>query len=381
MSLSVVIPNFNHGKLLARAVQALMAQRPLPAEIIVVNDGSTDNSRSVIAALQACFPCILAIDHKVNRGVAASMNEGLHTATGEFVYFAAADDFCLSGLFASANSALIDHREAAFYCSRVVLVDPAGAILGFRPFMQPSPRAAFLNPKRVRQELARSDQWCVGPAVIYRRNRLLEIGGFDPAMGAFTDGIIVRRLALESGFFFDPQLLVCWEISPTSFSARTALSLSENSQLIAKARDEVRSSFPADIRIGYAESLSRRLRFNMARLWLVFGKGKLDLAGLAEVLQFTGYSRSILQLAARLPFARYLLLAWMAIVLRPYSIGAVVAGCYRALKARLFEKPRAQRAIARVRSLAANYQGDPHPCVRDGGRTGSRSRADQSSHV
>jgi glycosyltransferase involved in cell wall biosynthesis len=374
MSFSVVIPNFNHGRLLPRAVHALMAQRPMPAEIVIINDGSTDDSRSVIAALRARFPCILAIDHAVNRGVVAAMNEGLRAATGEFVYFAAADDFSLQDLFARAETALLGHREAAFFCSRVVLADPEGTILGFRPFMQPSRKAAFLTPRRVRKKLAHSDQWCVGPSVIYRRTRLLETGGFDDAMGAFTDGLVVRRLALESGFCFDPQLLVCWEISPTGLSARTALSVAENTRLIAKAVDAVRSGFPADIRIAYAEQLSRRLRFNMARLWLVFGKGGIDVAGLAEVLQFKGYSRKILQLVARSPYASYALLTWMALVLRPYGMGAIVGGCYRALKARLFETRAAKRAIAQVRTLAANYTVYPPPCACEEGNARGSTR-------
>jgi len=350
----------------------------MPAEIVIINDGSTDDSRSVIAALRARFPCILAIDHAVNRGVVAAMNEGLRAATGEFVYFAAADDFCLPDLFARAETALRGHREAAFFCSRVVLADPEGTILGFRPFMQPSRKAAFLTPRRVRKKLAHSDQWCVGPSVIYRRTRLLETGGFDDAMGAFTDGLIVRRLALESGFFFDPQLLVCWEISPTGLSARTALSVEETTRLIAKAVVAVRSSFPADIRIAYAEQLSRRLRFNMARLWLVFGKSKVDVAGLAEVLQFKGYSRKILQLLARFPYASYALLTWMTLVLRPYGIGAIVAGCYRAIKSRLFEKSEAEHAIAQARTVAANNTPDPCRCPPEIGGT---SPANRSSHV
>src|SRR5438132_1170775 len=122
--------------------------------------------------------------------------------------------------------------------------------------MQPCSKAAFLSPTEVRDRLAHSDQWCVGPAVIYRRSRLLAAGGFDETMGAFTDGLIVRRLALESGFFFDPQLVVAWEVAPTSLSARTALSVAENTQLIAKAVREVQSSFPADIRDDYSDLLS-----------------------------------------------------------------------------------------------------------------------------
>jgi glycosyltransferase involved in cell wall biosynthesis len=379
MTLSVVIPNFNHGKLLPRAVHAVIAQRPQPIEIIIINDGSTDDSHSVIAALQARFPRILAIDHKLNQGVVATMNEGLHTARGELVYFAAADDFCLPGLFAHAEAALLAHRAAAFFCARAVLVDPGGSIVGFRPFMQPASQALFLTPDRVREELAHSDQWCVGPAVIYRRSRLLEIGGFDGAMGAFTDGLVVRRLALESGFFFDPQLLVCWEISPSSLSARTALSETENIRLISNAVDQVRANFPADVRIAYAERLSRRLRFNMARLWLVFGRGKIDTSGLTEVLQFNGYARNVLQLTTYC--GRYATLAWMTLVLRPYSIRAVVVGCYRAVKAALCEKSIAQRAVEQVRTLAADNKPFPPAGLQRDTKAGSDLQLDRSPHA
>jgi glycosyltransferase involved in cell wall biosynthesis len=348
MKFSVVIPNFNHGKLLPRAVSALMAQRPLPTEIFIINDGSTDDSLSFIETLQSRFACVRLIHHEHNRGVVTGMNEGMHATTGDLVYFAAADDFSLPALFATANYALREHPDAAFFCGRVVLVDPDGAILGYRPFMQPSGKAAFLTPADVRNRLVQSDNWCVGPTVIYRRSRLLEAGGFSEAMGAFADGLMVRRLALESGFYFDPRLVVAWEISPTSFSARSALSVAENTRLIAKAVEEVGSSFPTDIRNTYADRLSRRLRFNMARLWLVFEKDSINVSGLAEVLQFKGYPRKILQLAGRLPFARYALLMWMALVLRPYGMGAILAGCYRAIKARLLETSAAERAIAQA---------------------------------
>ena len=350
MIFTAVIPNFNHGKLLPRAVTALMAQRPLPTEIFIINDGSTDNSRLVIEALQSRFDCIRSIHHEQNRGVVAGMNEGLQAAKGDFVYFAAADDFALPRLFAHARDALCEHASAAFFCGRVVLVSPEGDILGFRPFMQPSANAAMLTPADVRDRIASSDQWCVGPAVIYRRTQLLEAGGFDESMGAFSDGIIVRKLALESGFYFDPTIVAAWQIYPNSLSARSALSVAENIRIVRKAVEEVKQTYPIDIRNPYADWLSRRLRFNMARLWLIFERGDIDVGGLAEVLEFRGYVRKILEFAARLPFAHYFLLLWMVLVLRPYGIGAVLTGSYRAIKARLLETKTTRLAIARARA-------------------------------
>lgn len=346
MSFSVVTPNFNHGKVLARAVGAIMAQEPPPTKIIIINDGSTDDSLHVIRDLQARYSCIRLIDHERNWGVLASMNEELRAASGEFVYMAAADDFALPGLFAAAQEALQRHPDAAYFCGRVVLFSPQGQILSVRPFMQPSAVAAFLTPAAARAELTRSDNWSVGPGVIYRRRQLLAAGGFDETMGAFGDRLMVRRLALESGFCFDPALVAAWEIYPESLSARSALSLSENTRLIGQALAAVKAGFPADIRDAYGDRLGRRLRFNMAQLWLVFNKQAIDTRGLTEVLQFAGAAQRGLKIAARLPFARFAVLAWAALVLRPYAIGSVLAGYWRATKAKWFELPRLRKVFA-----------------------------------
>jgi glycosyltransferase involved in cell wall biosynthesis len=354
MSFSVVTPNFNHGKVLARAVDAVMAQEPRPAEIIIINDGSTDDSLAVIGALQTRYPAIRLINHEQNRGVLAGMNEGLRAASAEFVYMAAADDFALPGLFAAASAALQQHPDAAYFCGRVVLFDPQGRILGVRPFMQPSAGAAFVSPAAARAELAKSDNWSVGAGVIYRRRRLLAAGGFDETMGAFGDGLMVRRLALESGFCFDPALVAAWEIYPESLSARSALSVAENTRLIDRAVAAVKATFPADIRESYADRLERRLRFNMARLWLVFHTQTIDTIGLSEVLQFKGPARTGLDIAARLPFARLAVLAWTAMVLRPYGIGAVLVGYWRAIAARWFELPRLRKVFAALHRHGAH---------------------------
>jgi glycosyltransferase involved in cell wall biosynthesis len=350
MSISVVIPNFNHGKLLPRAVAALMAQIPSPAEMIVIDDASTDDSLAIVEKLKVQFPCIRLINHAQNKGVVASMNEGLNAAVMELIYFAAADDYSLPGLFAAAEYALTRHPEAAFFCGRVVLVDPRGRILGFRPFMQPSSRSMMLTPAAVRAKFAVSDNWSVGPSVIYRRRRLIEAGGFDETMGAFSDGIIMRRLAFESGFYFDSAVLAAWERYPESLSARAALSATESDRLIASALSAVKASFPSDVRDAYAEQLERRLRFNMACLWLFFDKGRIDTNRLRCVLQFKGVARTVLDISARLPLSRVAVLTWMALVLRPYGIGALLAGWCRAIRANLFETAAVASAIAEARS-------------------------------
>jgi hypothetical protein len=167
-------------------------------------------------------------------------------------------------------------------------------------------------------------------------------------MGAFSDGIIVRRLALESGFYFATTVVAALERYPESLSAQTALSTEKSARLVPTAVASVRANFPPDIREVYALRLERRLRFNMAALWLAFGRTGINTDHMADILQFIGVTRSMLGLIGRLPFARVGILMWMGLVLRPYALSAIIVGWYRAMMSS-FESPEIARLIAQAR--------------------------------
>ena len=85
---SVVIPVFNGERFLREAVQSVLDQQYSPLEIIVVDDGSTDNTASVARSL----PESVRYLHQTNQGPAAARNRGIEQAQGSLIAFADADD-------------------------------------------------------------------------------------------------------------------------------------------------------------------------------------------------------------------------------------------------------------------------------------------------
>jgi GT2 family glycosyltransferase len=85
-SVSVIIPNYNYSKTLALCLTSALAQTHRPAEVIVVDDASTDRSRDIAAR----FGCTL-IEQPVNRGVSAARNAGAAAASGEILFFLDSD--------------------------------------------------------------------------------------------------------------------------------------------------------------------------------------------------------------------------------------------------------------------------------------------------
>lgn len=99
MKLSIIVPVYNVEPYVERCLHSLLAQ-DLPAEeyeIIVVNDGSPDNSRDIVLRMQEEADNILLIDQE-NRGVSAARNAGLGKARGEYVLFIDPDDYVLPDL-------------------------------------------------------------------------------------------------------------------------------------------------------------------------------------------------------------------------------------------------------------------------------------------
>ena len=98
-TLSVVLPNYNHGRLIGRAIEAILGQKRLPDEIIIVDDASTDDSLTLIRPLAAKSSRIFILALPVNVGTIAANRKALELTKGKYIYFAAADDWVLPGFF------------------------------------------------------------------------------------------------------------------------------------------------------------------------------------------------------------------------------------------------------------------------------------------
>src|SRR5215475_13259344 len=96
-TLSIVIPNYNHGEYLSAAVNAILKQSAQPAEVVIVDDGSTDNSVQILQRLAAENPVIRLHQNQRNQGAVFTINRGIDLATSEYVFCAAADDVVMPG--------------------------------------------------------------------------------------------------------------------------------------------------------------------------------------------------------------------------------------------------------------------------------------------
>ncbi len=127
---SVIIPTYNYGRYLPRAIESCLNQSYTALEIIVVDDGSTDNTQEVAKRYQDRIVYI----RQENGGVSAARNKGLEQATGAFIAFLDADDYITEDAIQTRLEALTKNPEAGVVITEAY--SKKGESLSYRPSLK-----------------------------------------------------------------------------------------------------------------------------------------------------------------------------------------------------------------------------------------------------
>ena len=163
-SVSVIIPCYNYGRFLADAVESALGQTIPPQQIIIVDDGSTDNSLAV-ARRYAAHPTVRLIAQQ-NQGAIAAYNHGVRASSGEIFLILSADDRLDPRYLERAVPLLSAHPEAGYAYTAYRMFGARHRLLAAPPF---SARRLRLRPY-------------INATALFRRAAWEQAGGFSAAM-------------------------------------------------------------------------------------------------------------------------------------------------------------------------------------------------------
>ncbi len=197
-TVTVIIPVRNRPELLVDAVNSVRAQSYPAIEIILVDDGSTDETPAVIARLERMHPRVVRAARGPGRGPGPAREVGRRMARGAFLQYLDSDDRLLPGKFAAQVRALREHPEAdiAYGISR--LVDAEGRVLK-EPFKWTGRRKAYLFPDLL------VDRWWCTHTPLYRRSLCDRMGPWSDLRYSQDWAYDARAGALCARLAFVPE--------------------------------------------------------------------------------------------------------------------------------------------------------------------------------
>ena len=218
-TLSVLLPNYNHSEYLPKSLGALVDRERCPDEVIVIDDGSTDNSWEIIQDYARKHAHIRAFRNEKNMGANYTVDRAFGLAQGDYIYSGAADDFVLPGFFEKCMALLEQHPEAALCCT-VGDWRELHTGLNWHMGVGMSDVPAYLSPQRLCELERRGRLFIAGHTVIVKKAVLVAAGRFPPATKYASDWYTYNLIGFKFGICVVPEVLAVNQINPNTLFLR-----------------------------------------------------------------------------------------------------------------------------------------------------------------
>ena len=284
-AVSVVVPSFNHARFIGATLRSIMQQTLWPANLLVIDDGSSDDSPAIIErTLNECpFSCeFIARD---NRGLCATLNEGFEKTRGDYFAYLGSDDLWLPN-FLKARVQLLESRpDAVLAYGHSYFVDEENRVIDCT-----ADWATYADGDVREMLLATTAP--MSPTVLYRRSAVGQQRWDERSQ--LEDYDLYLRLSAEGPFLFDPRVLSAWRRHGSNTSRDQTMMLEEH----------LKAQHAAALRFGFSdeqvEELQRATRFNRAEDFLGVGDKSQALSLLTHNLRGAQSARGTARILLRL---------------------------------------------------------------------------------
>jgi glycosyltransferase involved in cell wall biosynthesis len=225
---SVAIACYNGETYLAEAIESVLEQTYEPIELILVDDGSTDQSAD-IAARYATVHTI----RQTNQGVAQARNRGLQVCKGKYVLFLDQDDRLLPNAIAIGVRQLQTHPECGFVFGHALIIQGDGSPNGAAT---QATAKSYLPTYDYPTLLQGRGNICPPSTVLFRRAIVHQVGGFDASFGMADDYDMYLKIARNFPIYCHHEPVTEYRQYEENYSARKLIQLQADVQAIFQAQ-------------------------------------------------------------------------------------------------------------------------------------------------
>jgi glycosyltransferase involved in cell wall biosynthesis len=226
---SVIIPCYNQARFLGEAIESVLSQNYPHFEVVVVDDGSTDNTSKVASR----YPGVRCVRQE-NQGLAGARNTGIRHSSGSYLVFVDADDRLLPEALEVGLRHLKEHPECAFVSGQCRFIAVDGSAL---PTPPPTP-----VDKDPYETLLRNTYIWMPATVMYRRAVFETVGVFDGSVDACADYDLYLRIARDYPVHHHGEVVAEYRQHDTNMTRNPALMLAATVTVLRRQQSYVKGN-------------------------------------------------------------------------------------------------------------------------------------------
>ena len=219
---SVIIPNYNHGKYIASRIESVLGQSYGNFEVIILDDCSQDDSRSVIEAFRGSGHVKQILYNDSNGGSAfAQWRKGLEAASGELVWIAESDDLCEADMLEKLVSAFEKDNSTVLSFCRSKTMDSEGRETGiFHLQKDMNSPFAIGGSEFVKKYLSDANRVVNASSALFLRAAALSLDGDYTAFKSTGDWLFWIEIALQGRVAYCPKAMNSYRIHGSNATSR-----------------------------------------------------------------------------------------------------------------------------------------------------------------
>lgn len=250
-AVSVVMSVYNGGARLNDTIRSVLEQRDIDLEFIIVNDGSTDDSPSVLERHSAADSRVVPL-HQRNAGLTKALIRGCEMARGRYIARIDSGDLALPGRMKRQSAYLDEHPDVTLVSCWTRYVGPSGEALWMEVRNDSSDEATARlrvdTPATLRGISSHS-------SAMFRRSDYIRAGGYRPQFRVAQDLDLWMRLTDFGYLAFVPECLCEYRFDPDAISGRCAREQARLTELVVALRKRRDAGLPEDALLARAERL------------------------------------------------------------------------------------------------------------------------------
>jgi glycosyltransferase involved in cell wall biosynthesis len=290
---TVLMPVYNAERFLKQAIQSLLAQTFTDFELLIINDGSTDKSVSIIESFHD--KRIRLVHNEKNSGVIDTLNKGITLATGKYIARMDADDYSLPSRFEKQVNYLEQHKDIAVLGTCIMQVNADGEELGaWNDDFQNT------NPQQIFKTVAKTN--CIAHPTVMMRTEIVRCYAYSKEQKGSEDWDLWMRLVSDRHRIDKlPEILLKYRLHAASVTAIHNREISTEKKInrvrVNFLKERIQKfkfkKFELLVIMAILRTSARNVKVNLLPRWLRFWKRMLTISPIRAYKEFLFLKRSM----------------------------------------------------------------------------------------
>lgn len=218
-NLSIIIPCYNYARYLPQSVDSVLSQDYSDYELILIDDGSLDETWPIMRSYASQYPQIKAIRHTQNLGIFHANQTGWDAAQGTFLHFFSSDDFYLPSCLSQVMELFAEHPELNLVCTDISYYKEKENLFEVNALLKHAQNPQIFSPSEMVSIFQTTDFWIPGLTCIVKNTALKKYGHLIPKLENISDWYCFHKIALFEGIGYVPEPLISMRLHDQTYTS------------------------------------------------------------------------------------------------------------------------------------------------------------------